>query len=229
MNGKIRGLCTMMIPMRSQESNVKRYRVICPLFIFSLLWLMASCGSNSSKSEFPPSVQTVQAVAEELNWTLDQEGTQSWEENQILYTLETADQEKISVSCALVDEKPVLMENCVVILLPDKPHFSWEDWEDEVNFAEKLFGGFSQGDIYKELLEQKLPEPEILASDSPVNLEVLSWEVDSPSGYVRVQWSMDAGTVENNFPSPTAQDWRMNFNISIYESKEAYQNTGDGS
>lgn len=228
MNGKIHGLCTTMIRMRKQGTNVNHRRLGCLLLTFFLLWALPGCGSDASAPEFPPTEETVQTVVEKLGWTLDPEGTQSWAEDQVLYSLESEDQTRVSVSCALVEGKRSLTENCVVTLLPDKPQFAWEDWKEAVTLAEALYGGFSEGEFYQTLSEQNIPEPEIPSAglDTPTGQESLSWEVELPAGYGRVRWSISAGTVENNFPSPVIRDWRINFSVSLYESKEAYESMG---
>ncbi|MBS6397534.1 MAG: hypothetical protein KH452_10355 [Clostridiales bacterium] len=173
-------------------------------------------------------METVQAVAEELRWDLNPEETQSWAEDQILYAFKTGDQTSASVSCALVEGKRVLMVNCVAALLPDKPQFAWEDWKDAMTLAEKLYGGFSEGELYQTISEQNIPESEIPPAglDTPTGQEALNWEVELPSGYGRARWSISAGTVEKNFPSPVIRDWRMIFSISLYESREAYESMG---
>ncbi len=231
MNEKIHGLCTMVIRMRKQGTDVNHRCFGCLLLTFFLLWGLSGCGSDASAPEFPPTVETVQTVVEELGWTLDPEGTQSWAEDQILYALEIEDQRKVSVSCALVEGNRFLTEDCVVTLLPDKPQFAWEDWKEVMTLAETLYGGFSEGELYQTLSEQDIPEPEIPPAglDTPTGQESLSWEVESPAGYGRVRWSISAGTVEHNFPSPIIQDWRIIFSVSLYESKDAYESMGAAS
>ena len=227
MSGKIHGLFSIMTHMRDQKVHL--HRLIYILVTFSLLLALSGCESDTvSDTEFPPTLETVQAAANELHWTVNQEGVQSWEEKQVLYNLETENQMKVSVSCALVDGKRILMENCVLTMLPDKPQFAWEDWEMAITLAETLYGGFLDGEIYQALSEQNIPEPEIPSEgiDEPVGQESLNWEVEFPSGYGRVCWSICAGTVEKNFPSPTIQDWRLTFSLSIYESKAAYESIG---
>lgn len=229
MSGRIHGLCTIVTRMRKQIKSVHLCRLCYLVMTLFILWTLSGCGSDAvSEIEFPPTFETVQITANELHWAVNQEGAQSWEEKQVLYNLETENQMKVSVSCALVDSKRILMENCVLAMLPDKPEFAWEDWEKAITLAETLYGGFSAGELYQALSEQDIPEPEVPSEgiDEPVGQESLSWEVELPSGYVRTCWSICAGTVEKNFPSPTIQDWRMTFTISIYESKAAYESTG---
>lgn len=229
MNGKIHGLCTIVTRIRKQINGVHLCRLCYLIMTFFLLWVLSGCESDVvSEREFPPTLEKVQAAANELHWTVNREGTQSWEENHVLYNLETEEQTRVSLSCALADGKRILMENCVLTILPDKPQFAWEDWEKAVTLAETLYGGFSDGELYQALSEQDIPEPEVPSEgiDEPVGQESLRWEVELPSGYVRIRWSICAGTVEKNFPSPTILDWRMTFTLSIYESKAAYESTG---
>mgnify|MGYP001040335976 FL=1 len=174
---------------------------------------------------FPPTEETVWAAAEKLDWVLNPKETQSWAEDQIFYALEREDQTRASISCAVAEGNRVLMEGCAVTLLPDKPQFAWEDWQEAVALAETLYGGFSEGELYQTLSGQEIPEPDIPpeGTDTPTGQESLSWEAELPAGYGRVQWSISAGTVEHNFPSPVIQDWRVTFTVSLYESREAYE------
>ena len=145
MNGKIHGLCTIVTRMRKQIKSVHLCRLCYLVMTLFILWVLSGCGSDAvSEIEFPPTLETVQAAANELHWTVNQEGTQSWEEKHVLYNIETEDQTRVSLSCALADGKRLLMENCVLIMLPDKPEFAWEDWEKAVTLAETLYGGFSE-------------------------------------------------------------------------------------
>lgn len=207
------------------ERSMHPCRLYCLILTLFLLWTLSGCGSNdTSMPEFPPAPETVQAAADGLHWTVDQEGTQSWHEDHILYSLEAENQTKLSVSCALVDGNRILMENCVLAMLPDKPRFDWKDWEKAVTLAETLYGGVSEGELYQALTAQDIPKAENTSAefDAPTGQESLSWEVALPLGYGRVRWSISAGTVDKNFPSPIIRDWRMSFSISLYESKEAY-------
>lgn len=201
------------------------YRCFSCLFIaFSLLFTLSGCGSTPSVNEFPPTEDTVKVVAEQLGWTLDSDGTQSWTENQIIYILENDDQAQVSLSCALIDEKRILNAICTTSLLPDKPQFTWESSKEILTLAEKLYGGFDDGEIYQTFSDQSIPEPEVSTANSDASTwqESLNWEAECPTGYGRVRWAISSGTVEHNFPSSTVQDWRTTFSISLYESKEAY-------
>lgn len=225
MNGKIHGRCTTMTRMHKQGTCTNHCRFGYLLLAFLILCTLSGCGNNSSAPEFPPSAEVVQTAAEKLGWVLAPEETQSWAENQILYTLEREDETRVSVSCALAEKTRFLTESCAVALLPAKPQFDWEDWKDALTLAETLYGGFSEGELYQALSEQEMPEPEIPleGSDIPTGQESLSWEVECPAGYGRVQWSISAGTVEHGFPSPTIHDWRITFTTSLYESKDGYE------
>ena len=224
MSGRIHGIDAVMTRTAGRGAAACR-RFGCLLMAFFLLWVLPGCGRRDDLPEFPPEAETVQAAAEELGWTLDPEGTQSRGEDQILYALETGEEMTAAVSCALAEGSRVLTETCLVILLPDKPQFAWEDWEKAVTLAETLYGGFSQGELYQALSEQGLPEPVIppAGPNTPTGKESLSWEAELPGGYGLVRWLISAGQVEHGFPSPVIRDWRVVFSVSLYESREAYE------
>lgn len=225
-SGRPIGLSTIMTRVSKQGTRANHRCVGCLLLTSFLLWALSGCGSAAP--EFPPTEEMVQTAAAELGWALNPEETQSWAEEQVLYTFECEDQTRASVSCALAEETRFLTENCVVTLLPDKPQFAWEDWKEAVMLAETLYGGFSEEELYQTLSGQEMPELEIPSEgpDTPTGRESLGWEVELPAGYGRVQWSVSEGTVEHNFPSPVIQDWRVLFTISLYESREAYEGIG---
>lgn len=198
----------------------------CLLLAFCLLWALTGCGSGASAPEFPPTAETVQAAAKELGWTLDPEATQTLEGGAI-YTFENGDEVRTSVSCILAEGNRVLMGYCMAIFLPDKPEFSWEDWEKAVTLAETLYG-LDEGELYQALSQQDMPQPVIpeTGPDMPVGRESLVWEAELPSGYGQARWSISAGEVEHGFPEPTIRNWRATFSIFLYESKEAYESMG---
>lgn len=220
-----RFLCAFFVLcMRKQAKKMRTCRLYCLILTLFLLGTLSGCGhDDASMPEFPPTLETMQAAADKLHWTVDQSGTQSWHEDHILYSLAAEDQTKLSVSCALADGNRILMENCVLAMLPDKPQFDWKDWEKTVTLAETLYGGISAGELYQALTAQDIPKAETSSElDAPTGQEALSWEITLPAVYGRVRWSISAGTVDKNFPSPIIRDWRMSFSISLYESKEAY-------
>ena len=128
--------------MRKKKTNTLS-RLACLLLTVSLLWLLPACGSDSA-SPFPPAEETVRAAAEKLDWTLLPEETQVWAEDQILYTLKTNSQMDVALSCAVVEGKRTLTENCTAAGLPAEPVFTWEDWKKAISLAETLYGGFSE-------------------------------------------------------------------------------------
>lgn len=190
------------------------------LLTFSVLWMLSGCGSHAP--EFPPKEETVRAAAEKVGWALDAEATQT-SEGMIIYTFETGDEVRASVSCASVEGDRALTEHCMAIFLPDKPEFAWEDWEKAVTLAETLYG-LEEGEFYQALSQQDMPQPVVpeTGSDTPMGQEALLWEAELPSGYAKVRWLMSAGEVEHSFPEPTIKNWRETFMLSLYESKEVY-------
>lgn len=187
-----------------------------------VLWLTKS-GGQSHAPEFPPAEETVRAAAEKVGWGLDPEATQS-QTDQVIYTLETGDQTRVSVSCASVDGDRVLQVYGIVPQLPDKPEFAWEDWKKAVTLAETLYG-MDEGELYQALSEQDMPQPVIpeAGPDTRTGQESLYWDAELPSGYGQARWSISAGEVEHGFPEPTIRNWRVTFMLSLYESKDAYK------
>ena len=151
--------------MRKKKTNTLS-RLACLLLTVSLLWLLPACGSDSA-SPFPPAEETVRAAAEKLDWTLLPEETQVWAEDQILYTLKTNSQMDVVLSCAVVEGKRTLTENCTAAGLPAEPVFTWEDWKKAISLAETLYGGFSEGELYQTLSALDIPEPEEPATGAP--------------------------------------------------------------
>lgn len=192
------------------------------LLLGSLLWTLCGCGSHAP--EFPPTEETVRAAAEKVGWTLDPEATQTSEDGMVIYNFETGDQTRASVSCVSAEGNRSLMGYCMAIFLPDKPEFSWEDWKKAVTLAETLYG-LDEGELYQALSEQTIPEPKIPpAGSSPLTgKESLGWEVELPSGYGRAGWSISGAEVEHGFPEPIIKNWREDFTITLYESKDAYK------
>lgn len=201
----------------------RRFGVI--LLLVSMLWTLSACGSHAP--EFPPKEETVRAAAEKVGWALDPEATQT-SEGRAIFTFETGDELRTSVSCTLAEGNRVLMGYCMAIFLPDKPEFSWEDWEKALTLAETLYGGFDEGELYKAFSQQEMPERKTppAGADAPVGKETLCWEAELPSGYGQARWSISAGEVEHGFPEPTIRNWRATFSIFLYESKDAYESMG---
>lgn len=199
-------------------------RFVCLLLTCFLLLALTGCKDDAPAPEFPPTEETARTAVEELGWTLNLEETETPAENQIHYALEVDDQTKAWVSCAEVEGTRFLTENFIVMKVPDKPQFAWEDWEKAVTLAERLYG-VTEGEFYQTLSEQDIPEPEIPAAgaNTPTGMETLRWEAEFPVGYGRLSWAISAGTVEHTFPSPVIKDWRILLNVSLYESKEAYE------
>ena len=204
---------------------MNHYRFSRIRLVSSLLFILSGCGSTPSATDFPPTEESLKFSTEQLGWTLDADGTQSWSENQIICTLKNDEQTQVSISCASIDGNRILIANCTAAFLPDKPQFTWETWKEVLTLAETLYGNFDEGDLYQSFSEQSIPEPEVSTtnSDAPTWQESLNWEAECPTGYGRARWSISSGTVEHDFPSSAIQDWRTTFSISLYESKDTYE------
>ena len=104
-------------------TSVPRRRIICICLLLILLFL-TGCGTSKA---YPPSEESVRSAAEQLGWTLQSDLTASRQAGQITYTLSKDDQHRLTVACTSVSEKRMLSAISMVMMLPEKPEFSWED------------------------------------------------------------------------------------------------------
>ena len=207
----------------TQNTKTTFYRVIS---ICLLLLFLTGCENTSVAKNYPPSEETVQAVAEKLGWTIDPEGTQSWEENHILYSLVSDDRPRASISFALVDGNRLVNLHCFGDKTSEKPEFSWEDWKKAIALVENLYGGLSEGELYEYLCAQDIPEAENESSSASIpGSERLRWVIDCPAGYGWVDWSVRGVNVEYGFGVRLIHEWAEQFTVSLYESREFYEST----
>ena len=201
--------------------------VFCRIVIACLLVLsLTGCGNTSAEKAYPPSEETVQAAAEKLGWTIDQEGTQSWAENHILYSLVSDHQPRAAISIAQVDGNRLVNLHCFGDKTTEKPEFSWEDWKEAIALVESLYGGLSEGELYEYLRGQDSPEAETESSNTSLpGLERLRWVVDCPTGYGWADWSVRGVRVEYGFGGRLIREWAEQLTVSLYESKEFYEST----
>ncbi len=191
-----------------------------------LLLFLTGCGNTSTEKAYPPSEEAVQAVAEKLGWTIDSEGTQSWAENHVLYSLVSDHQPRAAISFALVDGNRLMNLHCFGDETPEKPEFSWEDWKEAIALVESLYGGLSEGELYEHLRAQDIPETEIESSNASLpGSERLRWVIDCPAGYGWVDWSVRGVHVEYGFGDRLIREWAEQLTVSLYESKEVYEST----
>lgn len=207
-----------------KKTKRKPRRAISTCLLLILLFL-TGCGNPSAVQSYPPVEETVQAAAEKYGWAIDPEGTQSWTENQILYSLVSEDLPKATVSFALAEGSRVLTLHCFGNRTPEKPEFSWEEWKEAVTLAESLYGGFSEGELYEALCRQGIPEPELppVGSEAATGYERLRWEIDGPSGYGWGVRSIQAASSTHSFANTQIHEWSETFSLSLYQSREAYE------
>lgn len=199
-------------------------RIVSTYLILTLLFL-SGCRTSSTAEAYPPSEETVQAAAEKLGWTVDPEGTQSWAEGQILYTLVSNDHIKSTISFALVDGNRMLTMYCFDNKTPEKPEFSWEDWKSGISLVESLYDGFSEGELYAYLCQQGIPEPldQTGAINVPAGYEHRRQDIDCPGGFGWASWSTQGVNIEYGFGGRRIHEWSEQFTVSLYESKEFFE------
>lgn len=207
---------------KKTKKNLRRTISACLLLT---LFFLTGCGNPSAVQSYPPAEETVRAAAEKYGWTIDPEGTQSWTENQILYSIVSEDLPRATVSFALAEGSRVLTLHCFGNRTPEKPEFSWENWKEAVTLAESLYGGYSEGELYEALCRQGIPEQELppAPSNAATGYERLRWEIDGPSGYGWVVRSIQAASSTHSFANTQIHEWSELFSLSLYESKEAYE------
>ena len=201
-------------------TSVPRRRIICICLLLILLFL-TGCGTSKA---YPPSEETVRSAAEQLGWTLQSDLTTSRQGGQITYTLSKDDQHRLTVDCTSVSEKRMLSAISMVMMLPEKPEFSWEDWKDVISLVEAMYGSFSKDELYKALSGQDMPEPKVpeQMTEARPGEESLSWEADCPGGYAKVRWAAMAGqTVRSASSGTEIRDWRVHFTVTVYESLDS--------
>lgn len=201
-------------------TNVPHRHIICICLLLILLFL-TGCGASKA---YPPSEETVRSAAEQLGWTLQSDLTTSRQAGQITYTLSKDDRHRLTVACTSVSEKRMLSAISMVMMLPEKPEFSWEDWKDVISLVEAMYGSFSKGELYKALSGQDMPEPKVPepVTEALPGEESLSWEADCPGGYAKVHWAAKAGqTVRSASSGTEILDWRVHFTITVYESLDS--------
>ena len=203
-------------------TSVPHRRIICICLLLILLFL-TGCGTSKA---YPPSEETVRSAAEQLGWTLQSDLTTSRQAGQITYTLSKDDQHRLTVDCTSVSEKRMLSAISMVMMLPEKPEFSWEDWKDVISLVEAMYGSFSKGELYKALSGQNMPEPKVpeQMTEARPGEESLSWEADCSGGYAKVRWAAMAGqTVRSASSGTEILDWRVHFTVTVYEAFESTQ------
>ena len=207
-------------------SRTACHRVICISLALIFLFL-TGCGASSAAKAYPPSEETVRSAAEKLDWTIDPEGTQSWVEGQILYTLVSDDQPKTSISFALVDGNRMVTLQCFGDKTSEKPEFSWEDWKAAISLVESLYDGFSEGALYEYLRQQGIPAPldQTGAINVPAGFERCRQDIDCPGGFGWASWSTQGANIEYGFGGRRIHEWSEQFTLSIYESKEFFEST----
>ena len=201
-------------------TSVPHRRIICICLLLILLFL-TGCGTSKA---YPPSEETVRSAAEQLGWTLQSDLTASRQGGQITYTLSKDDQHRLTVDCTSVSEKRMLSAISMVMMLPEKPEFSWEDWKDVISLVEAMYGSFSKDELYKALSGQDMPEPKVpeQMTEARPGEESLSWEADCPGGYAKVRWAAMAGqTVRSASSGTEIRDWRVHFTVTVYESLDS--------
>ena len=201
-------------------TSVPHRRIICICLLLILLFL-AGCGTSKA---YPPSEEAVRSAAEQLGWTLQSDLTTSRQAGQITYTLSKDDQHRLTVDCASVSKKRMLSAISMVMMLPEKPEFSWEDWKDVISLVEAMYGSFSKDELYKALSGQDMPEPKVPepVTEARPGEESLSWEADCSGGYAKVRWVAMAGqTVRSASSGTEIRDWRVHFTVTVYESLDS--------
>lgn len=186
---------------------------------------MSGCGRSASGPAFPPKEKAAKTAAKKLGWTLNPEGTKSEEKDRVLYSFHAGDLEVAVVSCGIAEGNRYLAEIYSAMCLPEKPEFSWEDYQDVVTMAEILYGGFAEGELY-EALSQSTPGLPTEGTEAAPDGKSHIWEVELPAGYGIVRWYVMPGTVEKNSPDssfPVVRNWEANLTVTLFESKEAFE------
>ncbi len=173
-------------------------------------------------TEFPLAQETVESAAKDFHWTLNTDNTQSYGKGHVLYELASDEGMRIFATASQAEEKHSLTVFCIVLSTPDKPEFSWDDWETVLRFVETLYSDLSDGELLQILNGTDSAQLDGLQqdTDTPAGYEGLQWKTEMPDGKgnVKVQWTISGASVEHIFPEPVILDWLTEFRVTIEDT-----------
>lgn len=196
-------------------------KVLC---LFGLLAVMSPLvGCWSTHPAFPPDAAAVADIVESLgfDWTLSEEDAVSYPDGRVTFSLYGEGYPEALIGCSGPQEAKAMQLFFGMPLLPEKPRFAWEDWEDHFSLAEQLYGGFSdEGELYRAFSAQEIPESVDLG-------RMHTWRAELPSARCTVSWRTErTGTAGGQGPS---EGWTGRLSMTILEAEDLPQEPADSS
>lgn len=155
---------------------------------------------------------------------LSADGTKSWGEGHVLYTL-TGEDIQVIISCALAGGERSLQMQCLS-QEEEMPELSLEDWRPYLSLALILFDGALDSEtVYGTLSNETMTESDPAKADADgwAGLKTLSWKGPLSDCYGTVTWRRYGTHVTRAFPSPVIHRWADTFSVFLCGSEEAYQ------
>ena len=167
--------------------------------------------STTGGAAFPLSETAVTTAvnAVGLPLTILPEGTQSYTEGHITYTLHGGGEDIYpfgAVSSAVYDGG----KRHLTVMYMTRPEgdtaFRWEDWRQAITLAGKLWGGFTDDEqLYRQLSDLNIPNDSVTGA---------SWEAETDGGFCSIGYTV---TMIQGKPS------HVGLSISFYDSQQEYR------
>lgn len=216
--------------MRSHSSAFLHCFVCCAFLSVLTLFSLTCFGGSASQPDLPVSESLVseealQSAACEMGWSVDSCHMQYYSDNHILYNFDLEESKRMSVSTVLVDNQRYLTVFCSLWMLPQKPSFNPEDWQECLSFAELLYQGSCDNELFQALSAQDCPEPLVPepGDNKPLGYECVDLDAELSYGYAKTHWYECAGEAEYLGAAYAIHNWRSTFRIELYESESLYK------
>ncbi|MDO5112604.1 MAG: hypothetical protein Q4E65_09890 [Clostridia bacterium] len=206
-------------------------RLLCTTLLLCMLVSLTGCQRGKPGPEFPLSEEALmqEVAAAGLSWVLSEEESQSYTEGHTSLVLRdpeaayTEEYESMRL-CASVSSAMVEGERLLFLIFDSYPvstnggktpfPFAWEDWESQLLFAARLYGGFAdEAALYQAFAAQSVP------ADTPY----FAYEAWFPHAYCRISYQTRDTRVEHTFPEAVALEQSALLRVNLYPSEALYQ------
>ena len=167
--------------------------------------------STTGGAAFPLSEKAVTTALNDvgLPLTISSEETQSFTEGHIAYTLRGSGEDLYpfgAVSSAVYGGGKRHLTVIYQVRPEGDAAFRWEDWQQAITLAGKLWGGFDDDDqLYRQLSDLNIPDDTVTGA---------SWETETDGGFCSVGYTVTMLRGESN---------HVTFSINFYDSQQEYR------